>query len=58
MQPFNPAGYFNLAVAFHREHRLQDAITYYQKALALKSDFPKAREYLAEALRESGRGPY
>lgn len=44
-----------LGHALKREQRFDDSIRAYQKALALKADYPPALEYLGEAYAALGR---
>jgi protein O-mannosyl-transferase len=54
--PSSPRAHYNLAVGLHRLGRFSEAVAQYKDALALDPNYPDAKEFLQQALLESGQG--
>jgi Flp pilus assembly protein TadD len=54
LRPGSATAHYNLAVGLHETRRLDEAIFHYEEALALKPDYPGARENLDKARQGNG----
>ena len=54
-EPSSPLAHYNLGVGLHRLGRLSEAIAQYKETLSLDPSYPDAKEFLEQALRQSGQ---
>jgi tetratricopeptide (TPR) repeat protein len=56
LEPNSALALYDIAVALHRAGRLTEAINFYRKALAISPNYSDAKEFLAQAERQSREG--
>jgi cytochrome c-type biogenesis protein CcmH/NrfG len=54
-EPSSPLAHYNLGVGLHRLGRLPEAIAQYKATISLDPNYPDAKEFLQEALQQSGQ---
>jgi len=55
LRPTSAAAHYNLGRALYRDHRISEAIVYYEEAIAIDPDYPDAANSLTRALLDNKR---